>query len=119
MPLKTKIIVIVMCLMFLASIGICLTAIYTPLGAILLDMTPSKKREYQQIKQKMRLIEIGMTKEQVKEILGPPESVVKSERYEMWYYPDYRSASEPSSCAFYIKTDRVAYVVNDEYHLEP
>lgn len=118
MTLRNKILLVVLCLIFFASMGIGVTAIYTPLGAVLLDMTPGKKREYQQIKQKMRMIKLGMTKKQVKEIMGNPESVIKIERYEIWYFPDYRDASEPSCCAFYIETGRVAYVVNDEYHLE-
>lgn len=118
MTLRNKTLLTVLCFILFASIGIGVTVVYTPIGSLLLDMTPGKKREYQQIKQKMKMIELGMTKEEVREIMGNPESVIKVENHEIWFFPDFISASEPSCCAFYIETGRVAYIVNDEYHLE-
>lgn len=111
---KTILVVVFLTVFILISIY---TIIYTPVGTILSDMTPSKKKEYKQIKQKMQKIEIGMTREDVNKIMDSPQYIRKYEHFEVWYYPDYLAASEPSSCHFDINTGRVVYVVNDEYQI--
>jgi outer membrane protein assembly factor BamE (lipoprotein component of BamABCDE complex) len=118
MTRRTKIISIVVFLVFFALSSFTVLRICTPFGVILSDMAPSKKKEYQQIKQNIRKIKIGMNREQVKEIMGAPQAVGYYDHFESWHFPDYKTASEPSSCDFDINTGQVVYVVSgDDYHI--
>jgi hypothetical protein len=90
--------------------------------AVLYDMTPARKRLYRDVKEKIHQVELGMTKNQVKQIMGPPIytgwSQDEGKKQEIWYFPDSRVASEPSRCTFDEKTRKVIAVISgDDYRL--
>ena len=87
---------------------------------LVLDMC--KRGTFEEAKRKIRTLKIGMTKDEVKSIMGDP---VETETYiykgleeENWIFEHPQVSSEPPRCTFNKATVRVIEVVcGDDYRL--
>jgi len=90
---------------------------------VVYDMAPCRQKLFKETKDKLKRVKAGMTKDQVREIMGSPINVseykVEGQAREVWYFPDSRLASEPSRCIFDKSTGQVVIVVSgDDYYVE-
>ena len=91
------------------------------LNKLIVDMAPSKNQFYKEIREKIQTVKLGMSKDEVKKIMGEPLNIGEYNRegksYEVWTYPFSIVAAESCYCLF--NNEIVVEVVGGEnYHLK-
>ncbi|MEW6413228.1 MAG: hypothetical protein AB1483_12280 [Candidatus Zixiibacteriota bacterium] len=76
----------------------------------------SDARPYEEIRKDIRRIELGMSKEDVLEIMGQPVAVRRAE-LETWLFDDHPLLSEPPRCSFDQSGRVVGIVCDDDYRI--
>jgi hypothetical protein len=79
------------------------------------ELSPSQQELYRQVEEKLPNVKLGMTREQVRTIVGEPESVSKFDyrgrKLETWYFPqELATVSDRTYCTFDADTGRVIRV---------
>lgn len=79
----------------------------------------SNARPYGEIRENIRRIELGMSKEEVSQIMGSPVAV-KGDGCEVWRFDnDDPSISEPARCYFDAEGRVTLVICDDDYRLAP
>jgi hypothetical protein len=81
-----------------------------------------RKPMFATVEARIKTIELGFTKEQVKSVMGEPLEIVKFEdrglKTEIWIFPHSKVASEPPRCVFDKESGKVIEVVcGDNYRI--
>ena len=83
--------------------------------SVVYDMLPARQRLFRETEEKLRTVKLGMTREQVRTIVGEPMQVAQfkflGKKLEQWYFPqDVATASDATVCTFDVDSGRVIEV---------
>ena len=78
----------------------------------------TQKKEFAAVSDRIKTIKIGMSKEEVRQIMGKPKSIRSYDNQEIWYFKHSAFAAEPPRCIFDKENEKVIEVIcGDNYRI--
>ena len=88
--------------------------------SVIADLLPSQRHKHEKVIESLKKVRLGMTKDEVRGMVGEPESssiVMRAgKEYEVWIFPHSATASATPKCIFARDDGKVVSVIAEEFH---